>query len=133
MLPTGYAGMIVLAVIPPIWRRIMDPRVLAHFDGDISRANIQPSKREKVLAAYPPPADEHEASASADLTPGAVEEVMAARCPKCDYVYHVEAGEEREGFAAGTAWSEIPDDWCCPDCGVRDKLDFVPLEKAEAA
>ena len=24
-LPTGYAGMIVLAVIPPIWRRVMDP------------------------------------------------------------------------------------------------------------
>lgn len=26
-LPTGYAGMILLAVIPPIWRKIMDPRV----------------------------------------------------------------------------------------------------------
>ncbi|MDA3896776.1 MAG: alkane 1-monooxygenase [Desulfobacteraceae bacterium] len=27
-LPTGYAGMIVLALIPPLWRKIMDPRVL---------------------------------------------------------------------------------------------------------
>jgi len=133
VLPTGYAGMIVLAVIPPIWRRIMDPRVLAHFDGDMSRANIQPSKRDKVLAAYPPPTHEHQVSESADLTPGAVEEVMAARCPNCDYVYEVEAGEEREGFPAGTAWAEIPDDWCCPDCGVREKVDFVPLEKVEAA
>lgn len=26
-LPTGYAGMILLAVIPPLWRAIMDPRV----------------------------------------------------------------------------------------------------------
>jgi len=25
-LPTGYAGMILLALIPPLWRRIMDPR-----------------------------------------------------------------------------------------------------------
>ncbi|MEA5444317.1 alkane 1-monooxygenase [Gammaproteobacteria bacterium AB-CW1] len=25
-LPSGYAGMIVLALIPPLWRRIMDPR-----------------------------------------------------------------------------------------------------------
>ena len=33
-----------------------------------------------------------------------------------------------EGFAAGTSWAEIPDDWCCPDCGVRDKSDFVPVE-----
>ncbi len=27
-LPTGYAGMIVLAFIPPVWRKIMDPRAL---------------------------------------------------------------------------------------------------------
>src|SRR6478752_551565 len=31
-LPTGYAGMIVLAWFPPIWRRVMDPRLLEHFD-----------------------------------------------------------------------------------------------------
>ena len=26
-LPTGYAGMILVALVPPIWRRVMDPRV----------------------------------------------------------------------------------------------------------
>jgi alkane 1-monooxygenase len=56
VLPTGYAGMILLALVPPLWRRVMDPRVLAHFDGDMSRANISPAKRARVLAAYPPPA-----------------------------------------------------------------------------
>ena len=40
VLPTGYAGMIVLAIVPAVWRRVMDPRVLAHFDGDLSRANL---------------------------------------------------------------------------------------------
>ena len=49
-LPTGYAGMILLAMVPPLWRRVMDHRVLAHFDGDLSRANLQPSKRDKILA-----------------------------------------------------------------------------------
>ncbi len=44
-LPTGYAGMIVLAWFPPLWRRVMDPRLLDHFDGDVTRANIQPRKR----------------------------------------------------------------------------------------
>jgi len=29
-LPAGYATMIVLAMIPPLWRYVMDPRVLAH-------------------------------------------------------------------------------------------------------
>jgi alkane 1-monooxygenase len=51
-LPTGYAGMIVLAWFPPLWRRVMDPRLVDHFDGDLSRANIQPGKRRQVLARY---------------------------------------------------------------------------------
>ena len=28
-LPTGYGGMIVLAMIPQLWRKVMDPRVAA--------------------------------------------------------------------------------------------------------
>ena len=55
---------------------------------------------------------------------------MVYVCPVCDYVYDERSGAPREGFAAGTAWSEIPDDWCCPDCGVREKLDFEPKEGA---
>ena len=39
-LPTGYAGMIVTAVFPPLWRRVMDRRVLEHYGGDVERANI---------------------------------------------------------------------------------------------
>jgi len=50
-LPTGYAGMIVLATIPPLWRRVMDKRLLEHY-GDVTRANIAPRKRAKVLARY---------------------------------------------------------------------------------
>ena len=56
-----------------------------------------------------------------------LDEVLAARCPGCSYTYEVAVGNELEGFAAGTAWKEIPDDWCCPDCGVREKLDFEPV------
>ena len=51
-LPSGYASMILLAYFPPIWRKVMDPKVLAHYNGDITKANIQPSKRTKILAKY---------------------------------------------------------------------------------
>ncbi|WP_278314065.1 alkane 1-monooxygenase [Lolliginicoccus levis] len=51
-LPGGYASMIVLAVFPPVWRAVMDKRVLAHYDGDITQANIDPKKRDKILAKY---------------------------------------------------------------------------------
>jgi alkane 1-monooxygenase len=51
-LPTGYAGMIVLALAPPVWRRVMDHRLLEHYEGDVTRANIQPRARRRVLARY---------------------------------------------------------------------------------
>ncbi len=47
------------------------------------------------------------------------------RCPVCDYVYDETVGAPREGFPAGTPWATIPDDWPCPDCGVREKIDFL--------
>jgi alkane 1-monooxygenase len=53
-LPTGYAGMIVTAVIPPLWRRVMDRRVLEHYEGDVSRANLSPhvsARRRRRLTA----------------------------------------------------------------------------------
>jgi alkane 1-monooxygenase len=32
-LPTGYAGMVLLALVPPLWRRVMDPKVKAAMAG----------------------------------------------------------------------------------------------------
>ena len=130
VLPTGYAGMIVLTIVPAVWRRVMDPRVLAHFDGDISRANISPRKREKVLVRYDAEPSRVTVPRSAPLGNSrrlGGPETLAFRCPGCAYVYDVVAGDEHEGFAAGTSWADIPDAWCCPDCGVREKADFVPL------
>lgn len=57
--------------------------------------------------------------------------MSAWRCPGCGYVFDEAAGHPREGFPAGTAWSEVPDDWACPDCGVRDKIDFEPVEEGD--
>jgi alkane 1-monooxygenase len=47
-LPTGYAGMILLAVIPPVWRRVMDPKLVAHYDGDLTKINMLPRKRRQI-------------------------------------------------------------------------------------
>jgi alkane 1-monooxygenase len=51
-LPSGYATMIVLAYLTPLWWRVMDPKVLAHYGGDVTKANILPRKRERILAKY---------------------------------------------------------------------------------
>jgi alkane 1-monooxygenase len=133
VLPTGYAGMILLALVPPLWRRVMDPRVVAHFDGDLRRANVQPGTLDRLLRRYPLPSAALDADAHDDTSRQQFDDgVRAARCPGCGYTYEVDAGNELEGFAAGTAWKDIPDDWCCPDCGVREKVDFVPLSESVA-
>jgi alkane 1-monooxygenase len=51
-LPSGYALMIGLAYVPPLWRRVMDHRVLDHYGGDITLANIHPSAAPRILARY---------------------------------------------------------------------------------
>ncbi|MGQ0698880.1 MAG: alkane 1-monooxygenase [Panacagrimonas sp.] len=51
-LPGGYPTCFILAYFPPLWRAVMDPRVLEVYGGDITRVNIDPSKREKILARY---------------------------------------------------------------------------------
>ena len=51
--------MIALATIPPLWRRVMDHRVLALYDGDVTRANLHP--RRSGIGCWP-------ATAGADRT-----------------------------------------------------------------
>jgi alkane 1-monooxygenase len=51
-LPSGYGSMIVVALFPPVWRALMDRKVLAHYDGDVTLANIHPRKRERYLSRY---------------------------------------------------------------------------------
>ena len=127
VLPTGYAGMILLALVPPAWNRVMDPRVLAHFDGDVSRANISPRKRAHMLEKFPTPPSLQHVPAYATTAPSAAAPASSYSCPGCGYTYAVAVGDMREGFAPGTAWADIPESWCCPDCGVRDKIDFTSV------
>ena len=49
-------------------------------------------------------------------------------CPNCGYLYDEAAGHPREGWPAGTAFADIDPDWACPDCGVREQVDFVSAD-----
>ena len=109
VLPTGYAGMILLALVPPLWRRVMDPRVAAHYGGDLTRAN-------RGIAPEP---------AGATAAAQRLGDPSAVACPGCGYTYVAALGDIHEGLAPGTPWSAVADDWCCPDCGVRSKQDFI--------
>ena len=49
------------------------------------------------------------------------------RCPGCDYTYDEAQGDSHEGYPAGTAFESLPEDFTCPDCAVRYKVDFEPV------
>lgn len=51
-------------------------------------------------------------------------------CPECGRIYDESVGDEREGFPPGTPIAQFPDDWTCPDCGVRDHHDYVRVDDA---
>jgi alkane 1-monooxygenase len=46
-LPSGYFGMFLLAYVPPLWFRVMNPKVLGLVDGDFSRVNVDPEWMKK--------------------------------------------------------------------------------------
>ncbi|NGY06518.1 fatty acid desaturase [Solimonas terrae] len=127
-LPSGYLSMILVAYLPPLWFRLMDRRVAEHHRGDLRLANLYAPKRAALLARW---------QTAADVAPAARSETAASdtrvatdhfACPNCGYVYAQAVGCPHEGIAAGTAWALIPDDWQCPVCAVRDKVDFRPLQ-----
>ncbi|UUZ51023.1 hypothetical protein LP420_16340 [Massilia sp. B-10] len=51
-LPNGYFGMFLLAYFPPLFFRVMNPRLLAAVGSDPERINFQPSKRERLIQQY---------------------------------------------------------------------------------
>lgn len=51
------------------------------------------------------------------------------QCPDCGYIYDESKGCEEEGYAPGTSWDDIPEDFPCPECFVRDKPDFIQSNK----
>ena len=51
-LPQGYFGMFLVAMIPPLWFAIMNPRVVAWAEGDMMRVNLDPARREALIQRY---------------------------------------------------------------------------------
>ena len=51
------------------------------------------------------------------------------RCPGCDYTYDEDRGDDHDGYPPGTLFESLPEDFTCPDCGVRYKEDFEPADE----
>ena len=54
------------------------------------------------------------------------EQTVKYQCGPCGYIYDPEQGDPDGGIAPGTPFEALPDDWCCPVCGVvKDMFEKV--------
>lgn len=51
-LPGGYASMLLPALIPSWWFKMMDKKVFDHYKGDLNKANIYPKRRAKIFKKF---------------------------------------------------------------------------------
>jgi alkane 1-monooxygenase len=51
-LPSGYFGMFLVCLIPPLWFRVMDPRLLQHTGRDPRRIHFDPKRKAALCARY---------------------------------------------------------------------------------
>ena len=54
-LPGGYSAMFLMAYLPRLWFKVMDPKVIDWADGDLSKVNVAPEARKALQARYPQP------------------------------------------------------------------------------
>jgi rubredoxin len=53
---------------------------------------------------------------------------MRYLCLICGYIYDEEEGDLDSGILANTLWSDVPDDWTCPECGaMKDDFEMVAI------
>jgi len=51
-LPSGYATMLLPALVPSLWFKMMDKRVFDHYEGDLNKANIHLKRRAKIFKKF---------------------------------------------------------------------------------
>jgi len=49
-------------------------------------------------------------------------------CKICWYVYQPEIGDDYWQIASGTPFSQLPEDWTCPECD-GNKNDFMVIDR----
>jgi rubredoxin len=58
--------------------------------------------------------------------------LMRLMCLGCGFSYDEALGLPEHGISPGTRWSNIPEDWVCPDCGTpKCQFEMVVIGYAE--
>ena len=62
------------------------------------------------------------------LTKTVIKLMKQWQCLVCGFIYDEALGLPEENIPAGTLWTDIPEDWFCPECGVsKSEFEMVLL------
>jgi rubredoxin len=64
---------------------------------------------------------------SDDVQSGTDTDLKSWLCVLCGFIYSEADGHPANGIAPGTRWSDVPEDWVCPECG-GTKADFEMVQ-----
>ena len=106
------------------WRPDLDALELCRQHGrEIARQwALAPLPEATVKAASKEEECACAAAAAADLGP-------SMQCSVCQWIYDPAKGEPLQDVAPGTPWSDVPDNFLCPECSLgKDVFDVLATE-----
>lgn len=85
---------------------------------------LRNGKAPKNAPTYIKPEDESKSTKEEEKK---IDDMTKYECLVCGHIYDPAIGDEESGIPPGTPFTELPDDWVCPDCGA-EKEDFNPID-----
>lgn len=74
------------------------------------------------VAAAPAAPEQNACAAAVDMGP-------TMQCSVCQWIYDPAKGEPNQQVQPGTPWSEVPDDFLCPECSLgKEVFDVLATE-----
>ncbi len=106
-------------------RRIARQWALNSLDGAATEAT-------QTATAQPEPRVPETIAPKAEEKPVHASDCTCMLCSVCQWVYDPALGEPNQNVAPGTAWSEVPEAFLCPECGLGKEV-FTPIAQEQAA
>jgi len=92
----------------------------------VSEAQLQPQSVAKSIPENPVVQFDIDAGIDSD-----VDVNSSMLCTVCQWVYEPAQGEPNQDVAPGTAWSDVPEYFLCPECGLgKDVFEEIKTKKA---
>jgi len=97
---------------------------------EVCREHGREIARQWALSPLPASQAKHAApEATPCAAPAAADLGPKMQCSVCQWIYDPEQGEPNQDVQPGTPWSEVPDNFLCPECSLgKDVFDVLASE-----